>query len=480
MIKIKNGPVQCTLSSDDVDEAVEVSALLDHQYRVFNPAAPFTPSYVNGEWDGYTHHFRPKTKTFDTGLLSLFYKFLVKHGYEVELEGFYEFDKHEFTEINFEGGVSLRPYQLEAVRKAVNFHRGVIRIATNGGKTEVAAGIIQILKVPKTIVLVPRKELMFQTQKRLQERLGISVGVLGANQTDTDHNVVVCMFQTLHRRLQGKVFKRWINQIELVIGDECHFSQASTYEKCITKIPSKYKIGMSGTPWPTSDRSAKLTVTGLFGPLLVDVTNKELMDSGVSVRPNIFMPVLRTRTVVASFYDYAYEQAVLKNPVRNRVIAGIAQGLVKSGRQTLIMVNTVEQGKILKRVMPWATFAHASSENRAEVRDRLDSGEPFCLIVTPIFDTGISTDHIEGMIFASGGRSQVQLLQRIGRGIRVSKEKDKSLWIFDFQDNHSKWTKSQSRDRLKEYKAQNAFNLVEAYIELPPEIQEFVDANDFR
>ena len=53
--------------------------------------------------------------------------------------------------------------------------------------------------------------------------------------------------------------------------------------------------------------------------------------------------------------------------------------------------------------------------------------------ISKIFSTGINIKNLHYIIFACGGKAKVKIVQSIGRGLRLHKDKDK-LIIFDIAD----------------------------------------------
>ncbi|MBW2675783.1 MAG: DEAD/DEAH box helicase family protein, partial [Deltaproteobacteria bacterium] len=78
---------------------------------------------------------------------------------------------------------------------------GVLKIATGGGKTELAVAMFETNPVP-TIFVVHRKHLMSQAIRRFA-KYGVTAGQIGDSVFDPDPNgISVATIQTLHNRLK--------------------------------------------------------------------------------------------------------------------------------------------------------------------------------------------------------------------------------------------------------------------------------------
>jgi hypothetical protein len=126
------------LFSRIIDATPKGIRAVDMALSVESPGHEFTSAFRMGNWDGNIHFFSVANKKFPTGLLSLVYKALISVGEKVELD-----DKRDIIEVDIpdeiklkdgKKSIVLRDYQYEAVKDALTLTRGIINIATNGGK----------------------------------------------------------------------------------------------------------------------------------------------------------------------------------------------------------------------------------------------------------------------------------------------------------------------------------------------------------
>lgn len=477
MITIEFGPVHSHVDGSTKAERKEAFNLLGEALSLYVDGYFFAPTYMDGTWDGKKQFFTPNGR-FPSGLLTKVLQILGDE-FSVQVNGYPEphvvSDTLQSVELfdKANGSISLYDYQVEAIRKALRYNRGILRVATNGGKTEILAAILKLIGCPSSLFLIPRKELLDQTVDRLEERLQRKVGKVGDGVYKPIYNgPTVAMFQTLHRRIKEDASqKKWVNGTSAVFADECHFLRDARYQWVMNQSRANLRLGVSGTPFPKKNDVDRYTVIGQCGPVLATVSNAELIDKGISVKPNImFLEPLVSMKEKMMLQWNSHDFALQNCEARHLLIAELARGLVESGRQTVIMLKKVEHGKQLLEYLPEAEFAHGNSGNRKEIKHRLASGEVFSLICTAIFDTGLSVDYIEGLIMAGGGTSDINLLQSLGRGLRRAKDKVKDLWVIDFWDTFNKYTVKHSRARYREFQAQEAFNFVESLSEAPAEL----------
>ncbi len=98
-------------------------------------------------WDGWKRQFWSNTRRtyFPTGLYSVATEYFKDHSISFVTQDIRQSPPSEF-EVEDEG-FTYRDYQQHVIDTACNRSRGIIQMATGGGKTVVAAGIIGALKV---------------------------------------------------------------------------------------------------------------------------------------------------------------------------------------------------------------------------------------------------------------------------------------------------------------------------------------------
>jgi superfamily II DNA or RNA helicase len=478
MITITYGTAYSTLTSNSISEERLVRQAVDNAWAIRVPGYFFTPAYKKGFWDGFEHFFSAKTGRFPTGLLARVLKTVKEMDPDgLEVVGFPEsWPGWETVPPIVIGDFVYRDYQMRTIRQILRYHRGIVKVATNGGKTDIWSGLLKVLGSPPSIFYVPRKEIFGQTVLRFEERLGHSVGRVGDGTWAPNVNgVTVAMYHTVHKRLKSKLHvkevKKWLNPIVAVGADECHMLSAEGYRGCFDATGGDFRVGMSGTPFNKDKEVQRARLIGATGAVLSDVTNEELIERGISEVPHILFVTPRVDPKELSALKNAdYMSAVHYNTVRNRVIATFARAFVRAGMQTMIFVSRTKHGLEIKDWLPEGMLVTSETGNRKEARKMLEDGVVFPCICTAVFDTGLSVDHIQGMINAAEGQSDQIVLQRVGRTLR--KKYDKNLWIVDFWDNYNKFTKKHSRARFETYESQKGFIMEANWRDAPLNDQE--------
>lgn len=412
----------------------------------------FMPRYKKGHWDGYIS--LANMLQFPTGLLKRVYKALKSNGYIVKVYRNNHQLKHYEVTSDLLNGIVLRDYQVDAANRLLEAKRGIAKMATNSGKTEVFAAIVQAYNTPNTIVVVTRKELMYQTAERLSRRLGMEIGMFGDSKR-VEGIVSVCMIQTL-AAMESHELQAWFGNNQLVILDECHHGSAEKMIETLNKIPGYHRFGFSGTP--LKDKVLPdLKLIAATGEVIVEVTNEEMIGLGHSAKPIIYVHNVSSEVDGEFNYHQAYETFIVTNEDRNSLVAKLAS---ESYSIALIVVERIDHGNILKDMIPYSQFLNGSDsmEDRLQAIENMRAGVNGVYIATSIFDEGIDVPNIDTLILAAGGKSVIRLLQRIGRGLR-KKEGENILTVHDFYDDTNDYLESHSVQRMKIYE-QEGFEVI--------------------
>lgn len=171
-----------------------LSAELDALLAFGVEGARFTAAYVNNKWDGKKHLYSTAKQAFPTGYLVEVYLFFKQKGIEPVIVDRRDCPTMDGTSVKLRGKAPWR-HQIEVFSAMAKQCRGLIQVATGGGKTFCIAGAYALFNQPG-IVLTYRRELMFQLRHNLQEFLGEPVGIFGDGQWE-EGRLTVCMAQSL-------------------------------------------------------------------------------------------------------------------------------------------------------------------------------------------------------------------------------------------------------------------------------------------
>jgi superfamily II DNA or RNA helicase len=413
----------------------------------------YMPKFKAGFWDGYISLMKD-FGSFPSGLLELVRQALLNNGHSVECV--YTNDvanpMDKVVDSSILKDITLRDYQVEAANALIYARRGVAKMATNSGKTEVMAAVLKAMELP-AIILTHRKELMYQTAERFIKRGITNVGMVGDGIWSPDY-VTVAMIQTLSSRL-AVIDELWptYSDNKIVFIDECHILPSDQAMDVFMSIPGNYRYGVSGTPLKREALN-DLKLMAATGPIVYEVTNAFMITKGYSAEPIVHIAVIEEKDddLWDMNYQDAYSKLIVNHDKRNAAIVKFARSI--SGA-VLILVNRIEHGKLLESLMRESIFVSGSdsTEKRLSILDRMRLGKGI-FIATSIFDEGVDVPSVNAVVLAGSGASSVKLLQRIGRGLRQKEVGDNRLLVMDFIDDTNEHLLHQSSERMDTYDAE--------------------------
>ena len=437
-----------------------------------------------GNWDGFKRLYHSGRRTFPTGLLGRIVWLLHDRGIQADIEWCLP-NVACGCPIPLMPHVESRSYQIEAEEAAIKAGRCIIRVATGGGKTVIAARIIAKLGM-STMFMVHTKDLLYQAKDMLGDFLGQEIGQIGDGVV-APARITVATIQTVSRILNQKyehyeyedilyedntditgreqVLRDLIENTGVLFMDECHRVASKTATEVMSAIKNaRYRFGLSASPW--RDDGADLALEAIFGHVAYEVSASNLIDRGYLVRPVIRMiEISAIKTKKGDKWQEVYKRAIVENEYRNNIVVVEAIKLLKSNRSVLILVKYIGHGDILYRMLRDSDIhcvflsGGDSSLVRNNVINQLRNKSLQVVIATTIADEGLDIKSLDAVILAGGGKSSVKALQRVGRALRPFDGKDLA-YIIDFEDR-SKYVSDHSMARYRIYQTETEFIIMD-------------------
>jgi superfamily II DNA or RNA helicase len=428
-------------------------ALYD-KFGILVEGAFFSPAYKLGRWDGRVRFFE-KTGRTSLRLLDKIIPDLIGKGYEIELEDKRIQVKHPINRASTDmfihcigygdKPVSVRSYQVEAINALVDEGSGFVIAGTGAGKSLITAGLCQVYGQNgyKTITIVPSSDLVSQTSDAFR-MCELDVGEYSGDKKEVDKTHVVATWQSLQNN------PHVMKMFQVVIVDECHGAKAAVIQELLNNYGSHiaFRFGVTGTfPKPEIDR---LTLNCTIGSILKTIPTKWLIENGWLAEVEI--ELLQTQEA-ADLPDYTAEKSYLSRAEdRLDFLASMIQKDVKLYGNTLVLVNSIQFGRKLQKLIPGSVFLSGESENsvRQDNYKEYEHRDDVVVIATSgIASTGISIDRIFCLYLIDAGKSFIKAIQSIGRGLRMANDKSK-VWVKDISSS-LKYSKKHCKDRIKWY-----------------------------
>jgi len=461
----------------------EVSLALSYQKKNYQ----HMPAYKQGKWDGLVSLYEPG-RIFMTGLLSIVRTILKANDVEYDIEDRRSRPEKNFPELRFVNAQDIdeRPYQEFAVSRSVDFTRGILRVATGGGKTLIATKIIAVLQARPFLFMVLTKDLMYQARDTLEHFLNVDIGVVGDGICDIK-DVTVCTVQTLVSCLhsndrdfkpseykfdiediwnEDSIFtetnaervKQMLSECRGFYFDEVHHAAAKTCQEVIFAADNAYyKFGGSATP--ERDDGEDMVVQGLFGKKIVDVSASYLIRKKYLVPGHIFSTRVDADAGGNTSYRSIYAQTIVNNDHFNRQVADVVLFLVDNGIPCLLLVQQIKHGKILKKMLEESEYLTGkdTGKKRQKVIRQMREGDLDILVATTLADEGLDIKRIGAVFMLGAGASVTRVPQRMGRCLRLFP--GKRFGLFFYFRHTVKYLFEQGREVHKILGAEEEFTL---------------------
>lgn len=453
-----------------IDCSEGVAKELNEYFSFEAKKARFDPRVRNKIWDGKIRLFSLFKKELYVGLYLHLHEFCKARSYKIEkveteygkaleaepvtydqIESFC--DSLHITDADGEP-IDVYDFQLDAIFRAVKYHRRLFLSPTSSGKSLIIYCIIRALlaKYPdlKILIVVPQVGLVTQLHSDFKEYSQTNGWDVDANvakvhvgmDKDPKHAVTITTYQSAIKH-KPEFFKKY----GCLIGDEAHQFEAKSLVTISNNcVNAKFRVGTTGSL--NDSKTSQLVLEGIFGPVCQVATTKELQDRGIVAQLKIKCVVLkhneeerRTFNKMKPKPDYAKEMDILvSHEARNRFIAKLA---IAQTKNTLVLYRLVRHGKalydLIKKLAPERPVFLISGGTDIKVREQIrrlveqiDDGIFVCSYGT--FSQGINMKNLHYIVMGSPYKSRVKVLQSIGRGLRLHKEKLFAT-LFDIGDN---------------------------------------------
>ena len=250
----------------------------------------------------------------------------------------------------------------------------------------------------------------------------------------------------------------WFEQFQVVIGDEAHtFAAKSLIRIMESLVNCEYRFGFTGTI-SSKSKVNKLVLEGLFGPLKQVIKTKDLMDDGTVAKLNIKCLILNyTKEDKKDFRTnhtldkdgnplpgnkrYQAELSYIQeHEGRNKFIRNLIWSM--KDQNNLILFERVEHGRTIKNLLEREDrilhFVHGdvSADVREQLRHDIENDPKKRHDVVAsfgTFSTGISIKRLDNLFFVASSKSEIRVLQSIGRLLRKGNGSDDTT-LYDLTD----------------------------------------------
>jgi len=440
---------------------LSTAQLIQEEFSAFEPGYEQTIRYRSGQWNGKTDFYHVK-------ILQQGWMFYIPLGFKGRVQ--------DFTKEKFPNNISYnKPFEFyKSVKHELPFepykhqlkmflgmasqknHLGVASVGA--GKSLVIYLLVRYYKQInpnlKILCLVPTIDLVNQLKEDFKdynctEQFLDDIQQIGGDFTDKviTKSVVISTWQSAH--------KADLSDFDIVLNDEVHLSKADVLMS-ILENDFKIKLGLTGTP-PIEKLDAMLLEQN-FGQPKTYINAKGLIELGLATDLSVVPIFLHQKMKILKYQDEV--KFIKDSPLRREWVKNFLQKL--TGLSIALYAHT-EHGKntwesltgikcttknmndfeLQKKLGVFFMSGTTKSSTRKQILDYFKSLSTENVILIgqqKILSTGINIKPLKNLVFLSSSKSYTQVIQSIGRVLRLHHAKAKAL-VFDLVDdftNHGK------------------------------------------
>ena len=462
-----------------VDCESGVAQELNEFFSFYVPGYKFMPAFRNRMWDGKIRLYNISTGELPAGLYLHLLKFVEQRGYELAC---YDDDKYgeveQYNKVDVEELYSfikrlnlpyeIRDYQFDAVSTGIHRKRAILLSPTGSGKSLIIYALMRWYlhnHDKSALIIVPTTSLVAQLTNDFHE-YGMDSDnmvhrIYSGKDKVTNKRIIISTWQSIY-----KLPRQWFAKFGVIFGDECHGFKSKSLMSIMNKATeADYRYGTTGTL--DGSQTHELALQGLFGAIYRVTSTKSLQDNDTLAKLKIKRVVLDyAEEVRKEFGKRTYQdeiEYIVRHEARNRFIRNLATSL---NGNTLVLFQRVEQhGKVLFDLIDrkveegrkvFFVAGETDTTDREAIRGIVEKQKDSITVASlGTFSTGINIRNLHNIIFASPSKSQIRVLQSIGRGLRKSDD-GRVTELYDISDDLSWKTKKNfsllhSFERLKMY-----------------------------
>jgi superfamily II DNA or RNA helicase len=460
----KISQVNFKLTVDSPENSDELQSLA-MQFVFEHPDRFNMPKFKSEQWDGKIRFIKfidrlKEEAIAPIGLFNKYYKYLKLTNTpfeiiddEMGIEDINLDDFDEFINDFHPKDKDKRAYQIDAVRNALILNRSVLESPTGSGKSLDIYLFMQWLithdleEGEKILLVVPTIDLVKQMANDL---IGYGMNpkiikkIFNGEEKDFSKPVVISTWQSL-QRYPAEFFV----QFDCLIVDECHKAKANKMmfiaESCIN---ARWRLGTTGTLH--NKKFLKYQVLANFGPVFRTSTTEGLIKQSYLTDFHIKHIILQwkkqgrvKRFDIETFQD-EYD-AILNNKERKAFIIDFVKNLWDNreyeNSSLLLLGKRVDYIEdiflALNEIYPKETYlihGKIKSDIREVILNRIKKKGGLVVANVDIMGTGVNIPNIDGIVMINPIKSDILLVQSIGRSIRLYENK-KFAMIYDLVDS---------------------------------------------
>ena len=351
----------------------------------------------------------------------------------------------------YRSGISLYPYQKNAVEAILKQKNGIVVMPCGAGKTN--TGLIAISAIGgRALWLTHTQDLLMQSRRRAESILDIGNGTFGtitAGKVDIGTHITFATVQTMCKLDLPAYRDMW----DIVIVDEAQHccgspTRVTQFYKVLSSLSARYKIGLTATPKRAD--GLERSMFALLGDKIFEVSRDDISTT---------CPVKILQVETGWTPDYkkitqgdgiiVYSKLIdelVTNSNRLNLIADYINGLSDG---VMVLANRISylhdlQARYKGKSMCLSGIGNSKKEKAAREKalQELNNGKIRCVFATyQLAKEGLDVPNLKYVVFATPEKDSTTVIQSVGRVSRSAPNKEYGT-VIDFVDDfrmYQKW-----------------------------------------
>lgn len=364
----------------------------------------------------------------------------------------------------------LRPYQQKAKKEIFEAWDEVdnvmFQMPTGTGKTRLFTSIIsdinkysiQRREAVKILIVAHRTELIDQISEHLDGYKVAHSFIAGEKERNLRKPVLVASIQTITNRHNREVAEKL--NVQFIIIDEAHHALAESYKKLWEMYPNAKRLGVTATPWRMNHQS----FTDLFDKLVMSMPIKDFIKQG-HLAPYKYYSLKDDSDIQKAidgielnssgeYIEASMEEKMDIGHIRAQLLDSYLS--LAEGKKGIIYAINRKHARHICEEYEEAGYRVVCIDSKTPSGERKDLVEKFknneidIIVNVDIFSEGFDCPDIEFIQLARPTCSLVKYLQQVGRGLRITKNKNKQNCII--LDNVGMYSKFGLPDARRHWK----------------------------
>lgn len=395
-----------------------------------------------------------KNRQFPTGLLNMVVEALKALGTTVDFHDLRTIPQKDVLLRWNNKPWDPRYYQNEMIRLGLENGRGVFQAAVGSGKSLVMAYLVKELSVT-TLIVVPSRGLCDQLYNDFSNWFGHkSVDILDAQKIRKLKQIKpisIITIQSCASLKKSGEFQEFAKNFEAIHYDEIHHAGSSSYVNLLLDLEHiYYRFGYSGTFIRNDNKT--LDMWSCISNVLYNYPAHQATSEGYLTPMEVFVHTMQGKS--SKKYDKEYTSCYCGNPAVLKRVYEVCNSIGPEN-QVLILVNRKDtSGKLVHEYLKTLGIenSYISGDDKSSVITKtiedFNSKKINRLIGSSVISEGIdirSTDHLVNL---KGGRSEIALVQAMGRAIRIFPGKSVA-YVHDFKFTNTNYMEKHFDSRME-------------------------------